>query len=440
MTWTVIILMSILILALPSTAFAEFNGIVYTIQENPIDNQLEVDSQIVSKITDTVKLYDTPYMEQTVMEFSKVGVDVYIGINVLEEHQERLINYVKIAQDYPNVLGIILESDPIDNMTELEIIEIINYIQEKGIMVSVASTPENWNKMDRVLEEVDFVYYYMFSYWNGFSASQSLTKLQLFHEMNLKRYGVESVYELGYPDTGDVIGAANPSPSEQKLFLEGLLEFEGKYVLLSFEDETQKESKFEFPGNEAEKHFGLFNDGKIKYNFNDIVGSEEIPTITHLIPDTTKVSYVPALAKDPSIPKQMQNIMEIEILSENGFIDLYYDDKQKHFEVRKQLKLFLDLDNYDNLEVIADSIDSISFFSVPYALAQCDPGSPTCMYIDEKMDYDSLGYIITASLIILFVFYILLKLKLLSKINYKKQKIKDDENEDNGYFERIITP
>ena len=101
--------------------------------------------------------------------------------------------------------------------------------------------------------------------------------------MNLKRYEVESVYELGYPDIGDVIGAANSTLSEQKLFLEGLLEFEGKYVLLSFEDEKQKESKFGFPGNEAEKHFGLFNNGKIKYNFNDIVGSEEIINLKKLI-------------------------------------------------------------------------------------------------------------------------------------------------------------
>ena len=67
------------------------------------------------------------------MEFSKVGVNVYIGINILGEYKERLDNYVKIAQDHPNVLGIILESDPIDNMTELEIIEIINYIKEMGL-------------------------------------------------------------------------------------------------------------------------------------------------------------------------------------------------------------------------------------------------------------------------------------------------------------------
>ncbi|MDH3765032.1 MAG: hypothetical protein OER82_04395, partial [Nitrosopumilus sp.] len=97
-------------------------------------------------------------MEQTVIEFYQKEIDVYIGINILDDkYQNRLDKYIGIAKDYPNVLGIILESDPISHMSESQIIEIIDHVQENGILASVASTPENWNKMENVLNSVDFV-------------------------------------------------------------------------------------------------------------------------------------------------------------------------------------------------------------------------------------------------------------------------------------------
>ncbi|MGH1520786.1 MAG: hypothetical protein ACRBB2_00165 [Nitrosopumilus sp.] len=94
-------------------------------------DQIDIDSQILSNITDTVKLYDNQYMEQTVIEFYEKEIDVYIGINVLDDkYQNRLDKYIGIAKDYPNVLGIILESDPISHMSESQIIEIIGHVQE----------------------------------------------------------------------------------------------------------------------------------------------------------------------------------------------------------------------------------------------------------------------------------------------------------------------
>ena len=379
-------------------------------------------------------------MEQTVIEFYQKEIDVYIGINILDDkYQNRLDKYIGIAKDYPNVLGIILESDPISHMSESQIIEIIDHVQENGILASVASTPENWNKMENVLNSVDFVYY-MFDYWNGFSASQSLTKLNLFYEMNLKRYDKQSVYEIGYPGKGNQLGTANPSPIEQIFFLDGLSKFEGDYILFSFADEKQKSFKFGFPGNAAEQYFGLFENGKIKYHLIDIVKQKEIPLENQSIPGTNMIEYTPTLIQDKSKLEPMREVMEIEIISEQGSVDVYYDDKQKHFAIVEPLTIFLDLPDYGNVKIIGDSIDSISFFSIPSALAQCDPDSSTCVYLDDVNDYDYLGYVISASLLVVLALYIVVKLKLFRNIKFRKITLSVEENNENGYFERILEP
>ena len=441
MKWLVFGLMSLLILALPSSVHANFDGIVYNTPYEYSKDQLDIDSQILSSITDTVKLYDNQYMEQTVIEFSQKDIDVYIGINILDDkYQNRLDKYIGIAKDYPNVLGIILESDPISHMSESQIIEIVDHIQKNGILASVASTPENWNKMENVLSSVDFVYYYMFDYWNGFSASQSLTKLNLFHETNLKQYDKQSVYEIGYPGKGDQLGTANPSPTEQRFFLDGLSKFQGNYVLFSFADEKQKSFKFGFPGNAAEQHFGLFENGKIKYHLTYIAKQKEIPLENQSIPGTPMIEYTPTLIQTKSKLEPMREIMEIEIISEQGSVDVYYDNKQKHFAIVEPLTIFLDLADYDNVKVIGDSVDSISFFSIPGALAQCDLDSPTCVYLDDANDYDYLGYVISASLLVTLVLYIVVKLKLLPNLKFRKITISVEKNNENGYFERILEP
>ncbi len=149
--------------------------------------------------------------------------------------------------------------------------------------------------MENVVNIVDFVYYYMFDYWNGFSASQSLTKLNLFYEMNLKRYDKQSVYEIVYPGKSDQLGTANPSPPKQRFFLDGLSKFEGDYILFSFENEKQKSFKSGFPGNAAEQYFDLFENGKIKYHLIDIVKQREIPLENQSIPGTNMIQYTPLI-------------------------------------------------------------------------------------------------------------------------------------------------
>ena len=371
MHWTVFGLTLLLLLSLPSSAFANFNGIVYTLPDNLSDNQLDIDSQVLSYLTDTVKLYDNQYMEQTVLEFSQKGINVYVGINVLEDqYQDRLDRYVEIAKNYPNVLAIILESDPIDKFSESQIIEIVRDVKEQGVKVSVASAPDNWNKMKSVLNEVDFPYYYMFDYWNGLSTSQALTKLHEFHQKNIQTYDVQPVYEIGYPDAGDVIGDAYPSSMEQKKFIEGLHGLDGNYVLFSYSNEKQK-FKPESPGNAAEQNFGLMKNGKIKHNFSEIINKTPLEVNMQILDDMT-LEYVPTLIQDKSKPESMHEVMEIDIVSEQGNIDIHYDDKQESFEVVKSLTILLELDSYENVKIIGDSIDSVSFFSIPTALAQCD--------------------------------------------------------------------
>ncbi|MGH1520784.1 MAG: hypothetical protein ACRBB2_00155 [Nitrosopumilus sp.] len=48
------------------------------------------------------------------------------------------------------------------------------------------------------------------------------------------------------------------------------------------------------------------------------------------------------------------------------------------------------------MKIIGDSIDSISFFSIPSALARCDFDSPTYVYLADVNDYDYLEYVISA--------------------------------------------
>ena len=186
--------MFLLIFALPNSAFTDFNGIVYNTSEEFSKSQLDVDSQILSNITDTVKLYDNPYMEQTVLEFSQKRVDVYTGINILDEYQNKLDNYM------------------------------------------------------------DFVYHYMFDYWNGFSASQSLVKLDLFHKMNLKQYDQQSVYKIGHPDTGNVLGTADPSPSEHRLFLRNCQNFKAIIFYSHLQMKKKKISSQIGPHQNEENH------------------------------------------------------------------------------------------------------------------------------------------------------------------------------------------
>lgn len=136
----------------------------------------------------------------------------------------------------------------------------------------------------------------------------------------------------------------------------------------------------------------------------------------------------------------MREVMEIEIISEQGSVDVYYDDKQKHFAIVEPLTIFLDLADYDDVKVIGDSVDSISFFSIPSALAQCDFDSPTCVYLDDANDYDYLGYVISASLLVALVLYIVVKIKLLPNLKFRKITISVEKNNENGYFERILEP
>ena len=430
--------MLLLALSLPSSAFANFDGIVYNIPDNLSNNQLDVDSQVLSHITNTVKLYDNLYMEQTVNEFSQKGVDVYIGINITgDDYKDRLDKYIKIAKNYPNVLSIILESDPIDKLNESQIIEIVRYVKEKGVKTSVASTPDNWNKMEKVLEEIDFPYYYVFDYWNGYSASQALVKLQKLHQENLQAHSMQPIYEIGYPDGGNVIGNAHPSSVEQKKFIDGLSEFDGSYILFSYSNEKQK-FKSGSPENTAEQNFGLIKDGKIKYSFSNIVHKMPLQVNTQKTPDDMVFEYVPTLTQDKSKPESIQEVMGIKISSKQGNVDIYYDDEKRHFEIIEPLTIFLDLGNYESVKVLGDSIDSISFFSVPAVFAQCGIDFSTCVYLKGANDYDHLEYVISASLVMAFASYILMKFKLLSNLKFRKMNV-GNKNE-SEYFERMSMP
>ena len=380
-----------------AASYAEIYGVVYSVNSSPPNNDIGIDSKIISKFTKVVRIYDNNLMEQTVIQFYEVGVDVYMGINVSSPNfDKKLDDYIDIAKRHPNVIAIILESDPVTEFSETEIIKKIHKIQDSKIKATVASIPNNWKNMPSVLKEVDFPYYYMFDFWNGFSASQAYAKLEIFHE-NVK--DLSPVYEVGYPDGGKSIGNAIPSPHEQKKFIEKISDFEGNAILFSYSTEPHKEFKFGFEDNTAERHFNIFENGKVKYDLPDLVPKKKID-VEKVTIDEKKKEFIPKFSQDRTQVKQLQNIVELNITGEKGKVDIHYSNQHKTFNLNYHLKIFLDIKDYDTLRIIGESVESIEFFEVPMALAQCNFDDENCAYIQEEGNYSQHVLVGFASIVI----------------------------------------
>jgi exo-beta-1,3-glucanase (GH17 family)/glycosyltransferase involved in cell wall biosynthesis len=243
----------------------------------PSDEEIEGDLKLLSRYTSRVRTYSTLQNPQVYRLAEHEGLDVLAGAWMdrrLDNNELELEALIAQARRYPNSITRVIVGNEVLFRGDLTPEQLMAYADRVRAAikqpVSIAEPWHIWARYPELAEHVDFITVHLFPYWNGIPRSEAVKDaLNSYHALQQLFPNKHIVIgEIGWPSNGDRFQYAQPSVSDEAIFLRTWFNQAKKdnidyYVMEAF-DQPWKEKL----AGRTEAYWGMFNaDRQPKFPF-----------------------------------------------------------------------------------------------------------------------------------------------------------------------------
>ncbi|WP_266171498.1 glycosyltransferase family 2 protein [Dyella subtropica] len=243
----------------------------------PSEEEIEGDLKLISKYTSRVRTYSMLQNSQVYRLAERDGLDVMAGAWIdrrLDNNELELEALIAQARRYPNSISRVIVGNEVLFRNDISPEQLMAYADRTRAAlkqpVSIAEPWHIWAKYPELADHVDFITVHLFPYWNGRpqreGIADALGNYRYLQQLFPNKHIV--IGEIGWPSNGDRFQYAEPSVSNEAIFLRDWFNAAKKqnidyYVMEAF-DQPWKEKL----SGRTEAYWGMFNaDRQLKFPF-----------------------------------------------------------------------------------------------------------------------------------------------------------------------------
>jgi exo-beta-1,3-glucanase (GH17 family)/glycosyltransferase involved in cell wall biosynthesis len=252
----------------------------------PSDDEVDGDLKLLKRYTSRIRTYSTLQNPQVYRLAEKDGLQVMAGAWVdrrLDNNEKEIDTLIAQARRYPNSINRVVVGNEVLFRNDIPPEQLMAYADRVRAAihqpVTIAEPWHIWAKYPELAEHVDFITVHLFPYWNGIAVTGQGKGLEAFPAVSdalgsydaLKKMFPNKpvvIGEIGWPSNGDRFKYADPSVSNEAIFLRTWFNEAKKrnidyYVMEAF-DQPWKEAL----SGRTEAYWGMFNaDRQPKFPF-----------------------------------------------------------------------------------------------------------------------------------------------------------------------------
>jgi len=243
----------------------------------PSDEEIDGDLKLLKRYTGRIRTYSTLQNPQVYRLAEKEGLQVLAGAWVdrrLDNNEKEIDTLIAQARRYPNSINRVIVGNEVLYRNDIPPEQLMAYVDRVRAAihqpVSVAEPDHIWIKYPELVEHVDFITVHLFPYWNGIDRSAAIGAALGSYDKLRQLYPNKPIVigEIGWPSNGDRFQYADPSVSNEAIFLRTWFNEAKKrnidyYVMEAF-DQPWKEAL----SGRTEAYWGMFNaDRQQKFPF-----------------------------------------------------------------------------------------------------------------------------------------------------------------------------
>ena len=252
----------------------------------PSDDEVDSDLKLLKRYTSRIRTYSTLQNPQVYRLAEKDGLQVMAGAWVdrrLDNNEKEIDTLIAQARRYPNSINRVVVGNEVLFRNDIPPEQLMAYADRVRAAihqpVTIAEPFGVWAKYPELVEHVDFITVHLFPYWNGIPVTGQGKGVDAFpavadvlgsYDALKKMYPGKPIVigEVGWPSNGDRYKYADPSVSNEAIFLRTWFNEAKKrnidyYVMEAF-DQPWKEAL----SGRTEAYWGMFNaDRQPKFPF-----------------------------------------------------------------------------------------------------------------------------------------------------------------------------
>ncbi|MFC4764435.1 glycosyltransferase family 2 protein [Dyella koreensis] len=256
----------------------------------PSEDEIESDLKLISRYTPRIRTYSMLQNAQVYRLAEKDDLDVLAGAWIdrrLDNNELELEALIAQARRYPNSITRVIVGNEVLFRNDLPPEQLMAYADRARAAlkqpVSIAEPWHIWAKYPELADHVDFITVHLFPYWNGvpvtgpgkgIDALPAIADALGSYETLRKMFPNKPIVigEIGWPSNGDRFQYADPSVSNEAIFLRNWFNLAKQkhidyYVMEAF-DQPWKEKL----SGRTEAYWGMFNaDRQLKFPFTGAV-------------------------------------------------------------------------------------------------------------------------------------------------------------------------
>ncbi|KLD64661.1 glycosyltransferase family 2 protein [Dyella japonica] len=243
----------------------------------PSDEEIDSDLKLLKRYTPRIRTYSTLQNPQVYRLAEKDGLQVMAGAWIdrrLDNNENEVETLIAQARRYPNSINRVIVGNEVLFRNDIPPEQLMAYADRVRAAihqpVSIAEPWHIWAKYPELVEHVDFITVHLFPYWNGIDRSAGVNDALESYAALKRLYPNKPIVigEIGWPSNGDRYKYADPSVSNEAIFLRTWFNEAKKrnidyYVMEAF-DQPWKEAL----SGRTEAYWGMFNaDRQPKFPF-----------------------------------------------------------------------------------------------------------------------------------------------------------------------------
>ncbi|RDI97634.1 glycosyltransferase [Dyella solisilvae] len=252
----------------------------------PSDEEITGDLRLIKQYTSRIRTYSTLQNPQMYRLAEQEGLQVMAGAWIdrrLDNNEQEIETLIAQARRFPNSINRVIVGNEVLFRNDIPPEQLMAYADRVRAAihqpVSIAEPWHIWAKYPELAKHVDFITVHLFPYWNGIPVTGPGRGLEAFpavadalgsYETLKKMFPGKPVVigEIGWPSNGDRFKYADPSVSNQAIFLRTWFnrakERNIDYYVMEAFDQPWKEKL----SGRTEAYWGMFNaDRELKFPF-----------------------------------------------------------------------------------------------------------------------------------------------------------------------------
>ncbi|HET6555453.1 MAG TPA: glycosyltransferase family 2 protein [Dyella sp.] len=243
----------------------------------PSDEEIDSDLKLLKQYTPRIRTYSTLQNPQVYRLAEKDGLQVMAGAWIdrrMENNEKEIETLIAQARRYPNSINRVIVGNEVLFRNDIPPEQLMTYVDRVRAAlhqpVSVAEPVHLWIKYPELVDHVDFITVHLFPYWNGIDRSGAIGDALASYDTLKRLYPNKPIVigEIGWPSNGDRFEHADPSVSNEAIFLRQWFVAAKKqnidYYIMEAFDQPWKEKL----SGRTEAYWGMFNaDRQLKFPF-----------------------------------------------------------------------------------------------------------------------------------------------------------------------------